>query len=216
MTISTRPSQIALLSSLLLAVAIFTGCEPEMPMPPPRESTNPAEDDFYWAMERMEHAMERFQPSSSLGLRIKRELNYQLFPPSQDEADYTARVTIATRTVFTHDAPSKVQERKEAQEKKAKAAAEKLGLEDPYGPADDGPVDEALLPDGNMPAELPVSEVPDPRLPTHELKEDKEYLLRYADEQWNLESSELEETERMWFEYALQQGDFTPESAKKL
>jgi hypothetical protein len=216
MKLATRPLQLEFLSSLLLAMAIFTGCGSEMPMPPPRESTNPAEDDFFWAMERMKHAMEMFRPSSSQ-LRVKRELNYQLIPPSKSETNFTARVTIATKTVFIHDTPSRVQERKDAEEKKAKAAAEKLGLDDPFGPVEDPLAAEDGLMQGNAPlAEVPISEIPDPRLPTHEIKEEKEYLLKYVDDQWRLETSELEDAERMWFDYALQQGEYTPESAKKL
>lgn len=200
---------------LLLSVGMFTGCEPEMPMPPPRESANPAEDDFAWAMERMEHAIERFQPTST-GLRVKREFSYKLIPPSDSEPDYTALVTISTKAVFTHDPPSQVEERKEKEKQKAKEAAEKLNLEDPYGLPGQDPAEEGLLPQQPAPAEVKLADIPDPRLPKHEIEEEKEYLLKYVDDQWRLETAEVDDAERIWFDYALQQGEFSPEGAQAL
>jgi hypothetical protein len=52
--------------------------------------------------------------------------------------------------------------------------------------------------------------VPNPRIPLQELKESKEYLLKYAEGAWQVETEEIEEHERLWFDYALQQGEFAP------
>ena len=52
-----------------------------MPMPNEERSEIPAVADFEWAMERLRHAIEMFQPPSNLGIRVKRDLDYKLIPP---------------------------------------------------------------------------------------------------------------------------------------
>ena len=194
-------------SALLGSVVLSLGCEPEMPMPPPRESTNPAEDSFYWAMERMEHAIERFRPSSSLGLRVKRELSYEIIPP-QNQDDYQARVTIATVTVYQHPAPGS------GKEQPKKSADSQENLEDPYVVPTGDPTGETAPVIPPVPkSQAKKRDVPDPPLPMQELKEQKEYLLAYDGNEWQLQDEDLDENERMWFDYALEQGEFAPEAA---
>lgn len=191
---------------LLGAMVLSTGCEPEMPVPPPRESTNPAEDDFYWAMERMEHAIERFQPPSSLGLRVKRQLSYELIPP-KDRDTYQARVKIATLTVYQPPIPT-------PSKAKAKDEAPEENLEDPFVVPTGDPTGETAPVIPPVPkSQIKKREVADPPLPLQELKEEKEYLLAYVGDQWRLEAEELSDNERMWFDYALQQGEFSLDAA---
>jgi hypothetical protein len=210
--ISEIISTLALCGVLVGAV----GCEPEMPVPPPRESTNPAEDDFLWAMERMEHAIDRFRPSSSLGLSVKREMDYELIHPAEGRPNYEARVTIATKTVYRPDAPPSAQEKKQAEAAKERGAKE-LKLDNPYTlPGGEPTIVEELEPRELAPAELPAFDVPEPRVPTQRIDEKKTYLLEYVNDQWKLKSKGLEKHEQMWFDYALQQGDFSPEAGAKL
>lgn len=202
MNLRFRLGQVESVCALLLFVVVLAGCgSPEMPVPPPRESTNPAEDDFVWAMERMEHALSMFQPPSNLGLSVKRNFDYKLIPPSDSQPNYTARVTISTRATFNHAATSSARERKRAEKKRA---ANGLELDDPYGlPGDPVAEDELGI---HVPSvELPNREVPEPNLPAQKLDEKKVYLLEYIDKRWQLQTDSLEENERMWFDYALQQ-----------
>ncbi len=201
MNLCSRFAQAESVCALLLFVAVLAGCGgPEMPVPPPRESTNPAEDDFVWAMERMEHALSMFQPPSNLGLSVKRNFDYKLIPPSDSQPNYTARVTISTRAIFNHGATSSARERKQAEKKRAANGVE---LDDPYGLPGD-PVAEDELGIKVPSVELPNREVPEPNLPAPKLDEKKVYLLEYVDKRWTLQTKSLEENERMWFDYALQ------------
>jgi hypothetical protein len=200
------------LCALLLGSLVFgVGCEPEMPMPPPRESTNPAEDDFAWAMERMEHAIERFQPTSSLGLRVRRKFDYELIPPAGKE-NYKARVTISTLTVYQPPVPAPKKEKPAPKRKN-----EEVELADLFAEPGADLEDVANLPLPTIPpAEIEKRKVPDPPLPTPEIKEEKDYLLEYVDDEWQLQEKDLDDSERMWFDYALQQGEFDPDGAGDL
>lgn len=195
------------LSVLLLGMALLAGCDgPEMPMPPPRESTNPAEDDFAWAMERLEHALTMFQPPSSLGLSVKRGLDYKLILPTDDVPNYTARVTISTRSTFNHGVTSSAKERKQAERKKA--AAQELKLDDPYALPGENSLDADELGIKVPAVDLPEHEVPEPNIPTQKLEEKKDYLLEYIDTRWQLQTEGLETNERLWFDYALETGEY--------
>jgi hypothetical protein len=199
--------------ALTVAVAASIGCEPEMPTPPPKAFGSSAEEDFNWAMERMKHAIERFRPASSLGLSVKRDLDYELFPPSEKKANYTARVTISTRTVFRADTPSAAAQSRRAQ---AKKEAAKIKLDNPFKLPGEELAGEDAIPVPDVPlAELDNPEIADPRVPIQELKEKREYLLEYVDGKWQLEAKDLEENEQIWFDYALEQGDFAPGAETK-
>lgn len=203
----------ALAILLLGALTLSVGCGPEMPVPPPKVFGSTAEEDFDWVMERMKHAMERFQPDSSSGLSMKRELDYELFPPSEKNRRYTARVTMSTRTVFRAEAPDINAQRRRA---KAKKEAAEIKLDDPYTMPGEENADEDAVPIPDIPlANLNNPEIADPRIPIQELKEKKEYLLEYVDGQWRLKTEGLEESEQMWFDYALEQGDFGPNATVK-
>jgi hypothetical protein len=192
-------------------IGFCIGCEPEMPAPPPKVFGSSAEEDFDWAMVRMKHAIEMFRPSSSADLSMKRELDYELMPPSEAEPKYTARVTISTRTVFRADTPTADEKRRRAEEKKEAA---KIKLDNPYKIPGDESGDEDAIPLPDVPlAELSNPEIANPRVPTQQLKEKKDFLLEYADGEWQLKTPDIEKNERMLFDYALQQGEFGPGAA---
>lgn len=183
------------------------GCEPEMPQPPLTESKNPAEKSFNWAMERLEHALEKFRSASSLGLSVKRDLDYQLIPPKDDSANYTARVTISVKAVYRPEAPPSQRERAESE---AKKDPKELKLDNPYRiPGEAKEIEGIPIPE-IPPAEVAKIDVPDPRLPTQKIEEKKDYLLEYIGDAWKLTTTEIEQHERMWFDYALEQGEFAP------
>lgn len=197
-----------ILHSLLLGTFLLAaGCDgPEMPAPPPRESTNPAEDDFVWIIERMEHALKMFQPPSNLGLTIKRDLKYKVIPPSDQQPNYTAEIIVTTKSIYDHGMIPSTREREQA-----KKATEKsnLKLDDPYElPSDDKLAELGI---DVPPVEQTNREVPAPVIPAQRAVEKREYLLQYANNQWQLQTEVVEEIEQMWFDYALQTGDFGPD-----
>jgi hypothetical protein len=202
---------ITLGACVLAACSGMVGCDPEMPQPPPRQSTNPAEDSFHWAMDRMNHAMEMFRPSSGLGLHVKRTLTHNLIPPGDGRPNYTATVTVSTNSMFDHGQIPTAKERKQAKEDKTREAAKKLGLQDPFGPMDEDPatVDPLAIPEPGS-ATLNKKDVADPPIPAQRLTEKKVYRLEYIENQWKLLNKDMEEHEQMWFDYALQQGEFGP------
>lgn len=189
----------------------LAGCHPEMPQPPARQSTNPAEDSFYWAMERMDRGMELFRPPSGLGLHVKRKVSHKVLPPSDGRANYTATVTIETNSMYDHGPIPTAKERKKAKEDKARETAKRMGLDDPFGPVDKDPatVDPLALPEPGS-ATLGEEDVADPPIAAQQLSEKKEYQLEYIENQWKLQNADMEEHEKMWFDYALQQGEFGP------
>lgn len=198
---------------LALVMGFCIGCEPEMPVPPPKVFGSSAEEDFDWAMVRMKHAIEMFRPSSSDGLSMKRELDYELVPPSKEQAKYTARVTIATRTVFRAE-PLSSETKKRREEAKKEAA--NIKLDNPFKIAKEGEAEEDVIPVPEIPlAELNNPEIADPQIPTQQLKEKKDYFLEYVSDHWELTTPEIGESDQMLFDYALQRGEFGPEEHLK-
>lgn len=185
---------------LLLGAITLVGCGPEMPVPPPRESINPAVDDFDWAMERLKRAFELFQPPTSLGLSVKRDLEYKLIEPSDSQPNYVANVTVSTRAIFNHDVLG---------QRRPKNENESTKLDDPYVTPENAAVAQELGVD--VPAvTVPTQPVADARIPAQKYEEKKDYILEYKDNRWQLKTESLEENEKMWFDYALQQGEFAP------
>ena len=200
---------------IVLSVGLV-GCDPEMPMPPPRKSTNAQEDSFYWAMERMEHAIEMFRPPSSLGLRVSHDVKYELFPPKEGKPNYTALVTISTKAVFNHEPSPSARQRKKVQQDKAREAAKKLGLDDPFGPsAEERLTKDPLEMDEPGSVVMGTPDVADPVIPIQQIAEKKEYQLEYVDDKWIVQTPSVEEDTRMWFDYALQQGEYGLKPAAK-
>lgn len=204
MSLFSRLLHLLLHGSLLGMVLILAGCDgPEMPAPPPRESTNPAEDDFAWIIERMQHALKMFQPPSNLGLSIKQDLQHKVIPPSDKQPNYTAIVTITTKSIYNHGKIPSTRERVQAKD----TVNDDIKLDDPY----DLPHEQRDSLRIDVPSvEKPVREVPAPVIPAQRAVEKREFLLEYVDKNWVLTSKELEKTEKMWFDYALQTGEFGP------
>jgi hypothetical protein len=203
--------RVLLVACLSTAFGGLTGCRPEMPQPPRRESTNPAEDSFHWIIDRMNHAMEMFRSTDSLGLHVKRTLTHKLIQPGDGKPNYTATITLSTSSMFDHGQLPTASERKQTKEEKTRKAAEDLGLGDPFGPMDVDPatVDPMAIPEPGS-AALNKKDVADPLIPAQKITEKKEYRLEYIENQWKLLNDNLEEHEKMWFDYALQQGEFGP------
>lgn len=196
---------------VLASLSGLVGCQPEMPQPPRRQSTNPAEDSFHWIIDRMNHAMEMFRPATGLGLHVKRTLTHKLIQPGDGRPNYTAAITLSTSSMFDHGQIPTTQDRKKAKEEKTREAAKDLVLDDPFGPMDEDPAtfDPMAIPEPGS-ATLNKKDVADPLIPAQKITEKKEYRLEYIENQWKLLNDGLEKHEQMWFDYALQRGEFGP------
>lgn len=176
---------------------LFAGCErDEMPMPPPAEYETVAEKDFHWAMERLQHALEMIHPPSGSGLKVKREMKYELFPPSGKKKNYTGQVTIVTKTFFNHQNSPSAEE-----DKKAKQKADNNKRQDPFSIPGEDPLDVIdNLPDIELPQPVTVN----PQIPLRETKDEAVFHLKYADNTWKLLDEPEGEVEKLWFDYAFQ------------
>ncbi len=183
-----------------------------MPRPPVERSSIPAEADFEWAMERLQHAIEMFQPPSNLGIRVIRNLDYQLTPPDAAHSNYTARVTITTKTIYSPGRSiSPGEKRKQQQEEAEKKAAERNAKRDKFALPGEEPItgsttiDDALEQIDRRPVEIV-----DPSIPRQELELTEEFDLEYVDGEWKQLNRAEEEHIQLWFDYALEQEEYAP------
>ncbi|WP_148076026.1 hypothetical protein [Bythopirellula goksoeyrii] len=188
-----------------------------MPRPPAERFSNPAEADFDWAMDRLNHAIEMFHPPSSLGIRVTRDMDYELFPPNAEHSNYTARVTVTTKTIYVHGKPvSPSKNRREAQEKAKKQKAEEQAERDPFALPGEEPITGTTTIDDEI-AQIdqdPATTI-DPSIPPQEIELKEEFDLEYKDGTWKQLNRAEEEHIQLWFDYALQQGEYKPESLEK-
>ncbi|WP_146448280.1 hypothetical protein [Bythopirellula polymerisocia] len=181
-----------------------------MPRPPVERSDIPAEADFEWAMERLRHAIEMFLPPSSLGIRVKREMDYELNPPDKDNSNYTADVTITTRTIYSAGRlTSPREQQKKEQERKEKQAAIEKAKRDVFALPGEEPITGTTTSDDDLnKIEQDTAEVPNPVVPQPELDYKDEIKLEYVNDKWKQLNRAKEEHVQLWFDYALQQGEY--------
>ena len=181
-----------------------------MPRPPVKRSDNPAEASFEWAMERLQHAIEMSEPPSSLGIRSKRDIDSKLIPPNKENSNYTATVTITTKTVYNPGrltSPRELQE-KEQEHKKQQAAIEKAKRDVFALPGEDPITGTTTIDDQLGQVEQEEYEVPNPVVPKQELELKEEFNLEYVDGVWKQLNRAEEEHIQLWFDYALEQGEY--------
>jgi hypothetical protein len=154
------------------------------------EPEDTAKEDFDWAMERLQQALDTSGSVARLNLRVKRDLSYELLPPDGSRANYAARVTIKTRSDYIPDAPIIPQSDEDAQPSDlALDTAE--DSTDPLDPTQNLRTKQPLF------AELPT------RIPN--IEETKVYELAYLEKRWQLQTELESDHEKMWFEYSLQE-----------
>ncbi len=195
---------------VLCLVGAFSGCTEEMPRPPAERSSIPAEADFDWAMERLRHAIEMFQPPSNLGIHVTRDLDYELIPPDAEQKNYTAHVTITTKTVFKPSKPPLPSEkRKKKQEQENKETASQKATRDPFAlPGEEPITGTSTIDDALEKVEQTPAEIIEPTIPPQEIELKEEFQLEYIDGKWKQLNQAEEEHIQLWFDYALQQGDY--------
>jgi hypothetical protein len=198
------------------------GCQQNESLPPlkPMAAATP-EDHFNRFVERLEHALAMGKPSPTAGIRVEHSLRHHLHAPQQPDQSYTAEVVIETITEDTLSAgkgPQSIDIM--APDTSISSALKAIGITSSTPKPDDTPPRS-----GSMAVELPSKlsnsgaeggADADPQFrPDHSgqlaaksqnasLKEERAYELAYRDNRWHL-ITELEyETERLWFQYALQ------------
>jgi len=151
------------------------------------------EGEFQWGIHRLERALRVFRPSSADGLNVTdRNLDHELFPPSDANATYTARVTITTEASFLH---AKRQLRKG--ERPSSTDRKGLEIEDPL--AEKSEVTEFIDIPGtgtNIPAVAAV------RIKPRTIENKTVFDLVYRKGRWKLKEQPELDHEQMWFEYA--------------
>ena len=194
----------------LLFVTVLVGCAEEMPRPPVEKFSNRAEGDFNWAMERLKHAIEMIDPPRNMGIRVKRDMDYELFPPTKENSNYTARVTITSKTTFLHDKPiSANEERKQKQAEVAKRVAEQKAKRDPFARPGEKPITgSTTITDELIESNPGNSEIVAPPIPQQKLDIKEDFKLEYVDGKWKQLNRAKEEHIQLWFDYALQQGEY--------
>ena len=193
----------------MLASALGCGNNPSKPSQTAKVQQDP-EGEFEWAMTRLERALRLNRPTSAKGIVTKRELEHELFPPSEVEPNYTARVTIFSKASFLHG------RREVAKKEKEQPEPEPVPLDDPIAPKDDKYVDFVEIPHTG-PGAPPVAP---PKIETRSLDSKTVAELTYAEGTWELTDLKLftltaegawELTEQpelkhqqLWFDYAFQ------------
>ncbi|NOY40653.1 MAG: hypothetical protein GXP26_02280 [Planctomycetes bacterium] len=180
----------------LVLVSLNLGCESSAP--PETPVVQVPEKKFDWVIKRLEHALEAFSPSGSFGLRAKRELSYELFPPTNSQPNYTAQVIIVSKTAYHPEFQSLETQPKKAEPKVDSSIYDPFLNEDPLAdPLDD--------PDQRF-AELPIKEpiTPGVSTPSPRTNDREVFDLAYLDDRWQLITSVESKRARNWFEYALE------------
>jgi len=188
------PKQTGLALVVVLAITcLIAGCNSSTPEPATPKTPTPAAK-FQWIVKRLRHALETFSPSGSLGLRAKRELTFDLFPPDSLESNYTARITITSKTFY-----------KPAYRPFEKPSEKDTPEIDPL--IYDNVLEEDALTDplNNSLSELPRKELITQHAPTPMPSVDDQEIfeLAYIDQQWQLITQPETQRAKNWFDYAL-------------
>lgn len=184
------------LAPFFLAIALAVlglGCEPTPIAVPPAPPISTPQSKLEWAMERLERALEEFQPPQSVGLRMKRSMAYEFIPVDPAHPHPTALVTIESKTMYLPDEPVQQEDKQEEEEEPA------------FEPIIDPEEEDNGLPPLRVPkvrVQEPLTAAPSP---SPSIESRTTYELNFIDDRWQLQSEVESESERNWFEYALMQ-----------
>ncbi len=180
----------------LVIASLNLGCESSAPTNTP--TVQVPEKRFEWVIKRLEHALESFSPSGSLGLRAQRELTYELFPPTSSQPNYTAQIVIVSKTAYAPEFRPQETPPEKAEQKVDPSVYDAILNEDPLEDPLDNP-DQRFL-------ELPIKKPTTLRAPTPTpYSENREtFDLTYLDDRWQLLTPIESKRASNWFEYALE------------
>ena len=153
--------------------------------------------EFEWGIERLERALYEFSPSRAAGLNItERKVKHELFPPTEANPAYTARVSITTETSFLHGRRSG-----EKDQNPAVVREEPAAIDDPLEDEADEVTEFIDLPGTGPQAPAAAST----RIETRTLENETVFDMIYVEGQWKLtQQAELKKHEKLWFKYAFE------------
>ncbi len=203
---------------LSLALAWMCGCQQNSSAPNPKTVTAVTpKDQFDRFLDRLEHVIDMGQPSPMAGIRVNHTLSHQYYVPQQPDLPNRAEVVIRTVTedILSSENNSVTADLQVSDdnipERNISSALESIGNQNPKLHLDDGPphvdTDAGDPPAPNAGATLPKRAVRPKQSvakPTNiSIEEEREYELLFRDNRWQLVTELENETERLWFEYAL-------------
>lgn len=182
---------------LLLGCLLAAGCGDSKAS---KQQTAVAQEDpqgeFEWGVTRLKRALRLFRPSSVDGLNIiEQKVDPKFFAPSDANSQYSAQITITTKTAFLHGKrPTK------KSNKKDDPSDDSSGIDDPLAEQFE---DEGKLLD--LPGIGPQAPVTiSPRVETRSLENETVFDMVYVDGYWKLTKQPELKHEQLWFEYAFE------------
>ena len=173
----------------LAAIQIFVpGCDSSAKQPSVVVKEAPIEE-FEWGMTLLKRILRLSRPKGVEGINVtNREIQHELFPPSDKNPNYTAVVTVVSKTNFL---PGKfAREKQETPE-----AAKEFTIDDPLAEKDD--YSEYIKIAGTGPGTKPRA-----RIETRSLDNKSVFEMTYLDGHWKLDKQPAKKHEQLWFEYA--------------
>jgi len=192
--------RLCLLSPALLGI----GCETSRSdVTSSQRQDETAKADFDWAMARLRRAVETFTPSANIGLRMKRELSYELIPPDASQPLYTAQVIVKSKTAYQPERffPALDDDEEEEQDESSDQRTADMILAEELRA--DGENDSTVIREDYQEDPLPKTMIVESLVAAPSSEERVVYNLVYRNNRWQLETQPDSKHEKMWFEYAL-------------
>ena len=179
-------------ASFYCLAAILTlalGCESHTKQPSAAVVQEAPVKKFEWGMTLLKRVLRKSRPNGAEGLSVTgREVEYELIPPNDKNPNYTAVVTVVSKTSFLHGKPTQ-------KKKRESKAAKESEILDPLAEKDDYTkfIDIA----GTGPGTKPLS-----RIETRSLHSKSVFEMTYTNGRWKLNKQPEKKYEQLWFEYA--------------
>lgn len=195
------------LASGLLVFSSFlplTGCQRQTKLQTPAVVRNSPEAKFDWIIQRLERALELGKPSLA-GIQVERKVSYNLQKPAAPDESYTARVVINTNTKYS--LPTSANRNRSAspdEEGGAPSALESVGISDPLASLKKGHQPMSGNKKPRAKSDVTVRQRARLGASSRVLQEERIFDFAHLDGQWQLQTDLESETERLWFDYAMQ------------
>jgi len=202
-TTLARPNLLVSISCIFVSLLCLIGCDASRNgVSGSKKPVDPVKADFDWAMERLRRAIETFTPPAGLGLRVKRKLSFEFFPPSESKTDYTAKVFVESNSAFEPRRFASSSDEELEQDEDPLLEEFDNGFDGEFTSKRENDPTAFLkdLPESSQRKSKGVSAL----LKAPSIKERTVYELVYREERWQLVSEPESKHEQLWFEYALQ------------
>jgi hypothetical protein len=183
----SRCRPLAATAALIAVLALALGCGRSSDEALPKFPVEPAEAEFELVAQRLESALADAQAEAGSGVASKRECSYELVPPSDDQDQYEAEVTIETTTrLIKPKLPARPEPKPKIDTPEGIAAA----AQETDKPAEPTPREVADQDAAKMAAESVT-------------RHTETYRLAYKNDRWQMDKLPEEPIDRLVFEYAL-------------